>query len=242
METKTYTSAVERSGVDSGLRGFMIKVYNYMAAGLCLTALVAYLIVNTSLMSLFFNVDQAAGTVNLSGFGWLMLISPIIMALVFNWVVAKGTASQTNAVFWLFSAIMGASLTPSLLMYTASSMTRVFLITAAMFGAMSLYGYTTKRNLTGWGSFLIMGLWGIIIATVINIFMKSAGMYYALSYIGVAIFVGLTAYDTQTIRDMYASSDNDDLLTKKAVSGALSLYLDFINLFLYLLRLMGNRR
>ena len=144
--------------------------------------------------------------------------------------------------FWLFSAVMGASLTPTLLMYTASSMTRVFLITAAMFGGMSLYGYTTKRDLTGFGSFLIMGLIGLIIATIVNMFMQSEAMYYALSYIGVAIFVGLTAYDTQTIRNIYSSVDDDDMLTRKAVSGALSLYLDFINLFLYLLRLMGDRK
>ena len=236
METKSYTSAVERGGIDEGLRGFMVKVYNYMAAGLCLTALVAYLIANTSL------IDQAAGTVSLSGLGWLLLIAPLIMIFAFQWVVTKGSPAQVNGVFWLFSAVMGASLTPTLLMYTASSMTRVFLITAAMFGAMSLYGYTTKRDLTGLGSFLIMGLIGLIIATIVNMFMQSEAMYYALSYIGVAIFVGLTAYDTQTIRNMYASADSDDVVTRKAVSGALSLYLDFINLFLYLLRLMGDRK
>lgn len=242
METKSYTSAVERGGIDEGLRGFMVKVYNYMAAGLCLTALVAYLIANTSLIEAFFNINQAAGTVSLSGLGWLLLIAPLIMIFAFQWVVTKGTAAQVNGVFWLFSAVMGASLTPTLLMYTASSMTRVFLITAAMFGAMSLYGYTTKRDLTGFGSFLIMSLIGLIIATIVNFFMQSEAMYYALSYIGVAIFVGLTAYDTQTIRNIYSSVDDDDMLTRKAVSGALSLYLDFINLFLYLLRLMGDRK
>lgn len=242
MESKSYTSAVERSGIDEGLRGFMVKVYNYMAAGLCLTALVAYLIANTALISVFFNINEAAGTVSLSGLGWFLLIAPLLMIFAFQWVVAKGTPAQVNGVFWLFSAVMGASLTPILLMYTASSMTRVFLITAAMFGAMSLYGYTTKRDLTGFGSFLIMGLIGLIIATIINFFMQSEAMYYALSYIGVAIFVGLTAYDTQTIRNLYASADSDDVVTRKAVSGALSLYLDFINLFLYLLRLMGDRK
>lgn len=242
MESKSYTSAVERSSIDEGLRGFMVKVYNYMAAGLCLTALVAYLIANTALISVFFNINEAAGTVSLSGLGWLLLVAPLIMIFAFQWVVAKGTPAQVNGVFWLFSAVMGASLTPILLMYTASSMTRVFLITAAMFGAMSLYGYTTKRDLTGLGSFLIMGLIGLIIATIVNMFMQSEAMYYALSYIGVAIFVGLTAYDTQTIRNIYSSADSDDMVTRKAVSGALSLYLDFINLFLYLLRLMGDRK
>jgi len=129
-----------------------------------------------------------------------------------------------------------------MLIYTASSMTRVFLITAGTFGAMSLYGYTTKRDLTSMGSFMIMGLWGVIIASIVNIFLKSPTMYYVLSYISVAIFVGLTAYDTQAIRNMYFSSDDESTFTKKAVAGALSLYMDFINLFLNLLRIMGDRR
>ena len=238
METKSYTSAVERSGVDEGLRGFMLKVYNYMAGGLCLTALVASLIANTSLITLFFNINTAS----MSGLGWLFLISPLIMVFVFNWAVMRGSAKQVQGVFWGFAALMGASLTPILLAYTASSMTRVFLITAGTFGAMSLYGYTTKRDLTGMGSFLIMGLWGVIIASIVNLFMQSSAMYYALSYISVAIFVGLTAYDTQTIRNIYASADSEDSLTRKAVAGALSLYMDFINLFLNLLRIMGDRR
>ena len=242
METKSYTSAVERSGVDEGLRGFMLKVYNYMAGGLCLTALVAYLIANTSLITLFFNINPATNTASMSGLGWLFLISPLIMVFVFNWAVMRGSAKQVQGVFWGFAALMGASLTPILLAYTASSMTRVFLITAGTFGAMSLYGYTAKRDLTGMGSFLIMGLWGVIIASIVNLFMQSSAMYYALSYISVAIFVGLTAYDTQTIRNIYASADSEDSLTRKAVAGALSLYMDFINLFLNLLRIMGDRR
>ena len=242
METKTYTSAVERSGVDEGLRGFMLKVYNYMAGGLCMTALVAYLIANTSLITLFFNINPTTGTAGLSILGWLAFISPLIMVFVFNWAVMRGSSKQVQGVFWGFAALMGASLTPIVLAYTASSMARVFLITAGTFGAMSLYGYTTKRDLTGMGSFMIMGLWCVIIASIVNLFMQSTAFDYALSYIAIAIFVGLTAYDTQTIRNIYASSDTEDSATRKAVAGALSLYMDFINLFLNLLRIMGDRR
>ena len=236
METKTYTSAVERAGVDEGLRSFMLKVYNYMAGGLVLTALSAYATVNTPLFNLFFNQS------GLTGFGWLVFLAPLLLVFVFNSVVRRGTIGQVQAVFWGFSALMGASLAPVMLMYTASSMTRVFLITAGTFGAMSIYGYTTKRDLTGVGSFMIMGLWGVIIASIVNIFLKSPAMYYVLSYISVAIFVGLTAYDTQKIRSVYMASDVEDTMTRKAVAGALELYLDFINLFLSLLRILGNRR
>lgn len=242
METKSYTSAVDKGAVDEGLRSFLIKVYNYMTGGLCVTALMAYLIANTSLINLFFNFNQVNNTVSMSGIGWILLISPLIMVFVFNWVVMRGTAAQVQAVFWGFAALMGAAITPIMIAYTSASMVRVFLITAGTFGAMSLYGYTTKRDLTGMGSFLIMGLWGVIIASIVNIFMKSPGLYYALSYVSVAVFVGLTAYDTQMIRNMYMSSDNQDSLTRKAVAGALSLYMDFINLFLSLLRIMGDRR
>lgn len=242
METRSYVSSNAKAQIDEGLRAFMIKVYNYMAGGLCVTALAAWMVLNTSLINLFFNVDNAMQSVSLSGFGWLMFLSPLIMVFVFNWVILKGTSTQVQAVFWAFCALMGASITPILMLYTAASMVRVFLITAGTFGAMSLYGYTTKRDLTGMGSFMMMGLWGLIIASIVNIFLKSPGLYYALSYISVAVFVGLTAYDTQAIRNFYMSADGEDTLTRKAVAGALSLYMDFINLFLNLLRIMGDRR
>lgn len=242
MESKSYVSSASKTNIDEGLRAFMIKVYNFMAGGLCVTALAAWLVINTSLINMFFNADAATQNISLSGFGWLMFLSPLIMVFVFNWVIMRGTPAQVQGVFWAFCALMGASLTPILLLYTASSMVRVFLITAGTFGAMSLYGYTTKRDLTGLGSFMIMGLWGIIIASIVNIFLKSSGLYFALSYISVAVFVGLTAYDTQAIRNLYMSADGEDTLTRKAVAGALSLYMDFINLFLNLLRIMGDRR
>ncbi|MBP5615695.1 MAG: Bax inhibitor-1/YccA family protein [Alphaproteobacteria bacterium] len=236
METKYYTDAVTRSDVDEGLKSFMLKVYNYMAAGLSVTALTAWATLNTPLFNLFFTQN------GMTGLGWVVFLAPLLLIFVFNRVLVRGSTAQVQGVFWGFSALMGASLAPVLLMYTAASMARVFLITAGTFGAMSLYGYTTKRDLTSMGSFMIMGLWGVIIASIVNIFLKSPAMYYVLSYLSVAIFVGLTAYDTQKIRNIYMSGDDDSMMLRKAVAGALELYLDFINLFLSLLRIMGNRR
>lgn len=241
MENNTYYNTNAATSVNEGLRQYMLKVYNFMTAGLSLTALSAYLIINTPLLRLFFTTNQA-GQFGLSGFGWLMFLAPLIMVFAFSWVINRGSAAQAQLFFWTFSAVMGISLAPTLLIYTGSSIVRVFLITAGTFGAMSLYGYTTKRDLTGMGSFLIMGLWGIIIATIVNIFLKSTGLDYALSFLGLFIFIGLTAFDTQRIRNMYDGFGGAEIATKKAIVGALSLYLDFINMFLYLMRFMGDRR
>ncbi len=240
MKTKTYSSAVVRDTVDEGLRSYMIKVYNYMTGGLCLTALTVYLLINTGLIGMFFKVNE--GYAGLSLLGWVALIAPLVMVFMFNSAVQRGSASKVQTMFWLFSAVMGASIAPVMLLYTGASVFRVFLITAATFGTMSLYGYTTKKDLTSIGSFMIMGLWGVIIASLVNLFMQSSTLYWVISYISVAIFVGLTAYDTQRIRSMYVGHDSEDMLTRKAVSGALALYMDFINLFLDLLRIMGDRR
>ena len=242
MENKTFSKTEELSNIDAGLRQYMIKVYNFMAAGLCLTALTAYIIANTSLLGLFFNVNASGQVTGMSGFGWLMFIAPLIMVFAFGWVVSRGTASQVQALFWGYAAVMGASLTPIFLAYTGTSVARVFLITAGMFGGMRIYGYTTKRDLSNMGSFLFMGLIGIIIATIVNIFLKSPGLYYAISFIAILVFTGLTAFDTQKIRQIYSEYDNSEVLTKKAIAGALSLYLDFINMFIYLLQFFGDRR
>lgn len=239
MQNKTY-SQTQSANVDAGLRSYMQKVYNFMAGGLCITGLSAWLVANTSLIKIFFTITPQG--VDLSGFGWLALIAPLIMVFAFGWVVNRGTAAQVQMLFWSYAAIMGISLTPVFLLYTQSSLVRVFLITAGSFGALSLYGYTTKRDLSGFGSFLYMGLFGLIIASIVNIFLKSSGFDWALSIIGIGIFSGLTAFDSQKIRTMYTSVDDNEILTKKALSGALELYLDFINLFLYLLRFLGDRR
>ena len=237
MLEKNYTSAVEKNEIDEGLRSYFISVYNHMTGGLLLTALTAWGIANSSLINLMFTAQGG-----MSGLGWLFLLAPLIVVFGFGWVLSRGTLAQVRGVFILYSALMGISMAPVFLVYTGASMARVFLITAGTFGGMSLYGYTTKRDLTSMGSFLKMGLWGIIIGLVINMFLKSGSLDYALSVVTVVVFVGLTAYDTQKIREIYISADSEDARGRKVVVGALSLYLDFINLFMSLLRLMGNRR
>ena len=164
------------------------------------------------------------------------------MVFYFNSVARNGSASKLQGVFWIFSALMGASLTPTVMLYTGASIARIFLITAAMFGGMSIYGYTTKKDLSGIGNFCIMALWGIIIASIVNIFMGSTGLDMALSVLVVLVFTGLTAYDTQKLRQMYLSSGDTETMNKTALIGALELYLDFINMFLALLRLFGDRK
>lgn len=234
------TSKSEEVYVDQGLRQYMIKVFNYMGAGLLVTALVAYLFASSpALLSLLYNPTTHAMTV----LGWLVTFAPLILIFGFNYIAANKSLGAVQFTFWLFSALMGASLSWVCLAYTGAAITRVFLITAATFGSLSLYGYTTNRDLTKIGSFLFMGLIGLIIASIVNIFMQSAALYWALSYIGVAIFVGLTAFDAQRIKQMYYYGDGSgDMTARFAISGALSLYLDFINLFLYLLRIFGDRR
>mgnify|MGYP004597573563 FL=1 len=233
-------STIER--VDEGLRQYMIKVFNYMGIGLVITALAAYITLHTSLITMMFSVDQAAQTVSLSAFGWIISLAPLAMIFGFNAILSKGSMAAAQTMFWVFSVVMGMSLANIGLLYTGESITRVFLITAATFGGMSLLGYTTKKDLTGIGSFMYMGLWGIIIASVVNIFLKSSGLYYAISYIAVLAFTIMTAYDVQTIKNMYYSSDNEDSVSRKAIAGAMNLYLDFINLFIYLMRILGDRK
>ena len=247
MNEYNHKPAVEIVGktveaVDEGLRQYMIKVFNYMGLGLLVTAAAAYIAANTPFVTWMFNVDMLHKTVSMSGFGYLVTFAPLLMIFAFSAVINRGSLAATQAMFWAFSAVMGLSLSTIGLAYTASSITRVFLITAATFGAMSLYGYSTKRDLTGIGSFLHMGLWGLIIASLINIFMQSSGLMYAISYIAVVVFTGLTAYDVQNIKNLYYRSNSEESSAKLAVSGALSLYLDFVNLFMSLLSIFGDRR
>ncbi len=233
-------SAIER--VDDGLRQYMIKVFNYMGLGLLVTTLAAYITFYTPVITWMFSVDQAAQTISLSAFGWIVTLAPLAMIFGFNAILAKGSMGAAQAMFWAFSVVMGMSLADIGLLYTGDSIVRVFLITAATFGGMSLLGYTTKIDLTRVGTFMYMGLWGIIIASIVNIFLKSSGLYYAISYIAVLVFTVLTAYDVQAIKNMYYASDDEDSMSRKAISGAMNLYLDFINLFLYLMRILGDRK
>ncbi len=232
--------------MDEGLRAYMLKVYNYMATGVLLTGIVALISFKISVVTdasgAIVSFTEFGNALFFSGFKWLVMLAPLGIVFYMSFGINKMSSSKAQTVFWIFAALMGLSLSWILLVYTGKSVARVFFITSATFGAMSLYGYTTKRDLTKLGSFLMMGLIGIIIASLINIFMKSSMMYFVISILGVLIFVGLTAYDTQKIKNMYLASDSGELMGKKAVMGALTLYLDFINLFIMLLRLFGQRR
>jgi FtsH-binding integral membrane protein len=219
-------------GVDAGLRQYMLRVYNYMAAGLALTGVVAY----GAVASGFYQTIYGTPLV------YVVIFAPFAFVLALSFGINRMSLGAAQLTFWGFAAVMGLSLASIFLIYTHTSIARVFFITAGTFAGMSLYGYTTQRDLTGIGSFLIMGLWGIVIAGVVNLFLASSALYFATSVIGVFIFVGLTAYDTQRIKETYFESDGNVLAGKKAIMGALSLYLDFINLFLLLLRFFGDRR
>jgi FtsH-binding integral membrane protein len=224
------------AAIDEGLRSYMLRVYNYMGIGLVVTGLVAYFF-NQWVMS-DVNIAQA---VYGSPLMWVLALAPLGFVLVLSFGIEKMSVSAAQLTFWAFAAVMGLSMSSIFTAYTDASIAKVFFITAATFGAMSLWGYTTKRDLTGMGSFLFMGLIGIIIASLVNIFLQSSALEFGISIIGVLVFVGLTAYDTQKIKESYSESYGADVLTKNAIMGALSLYLDFVNLFLMLLRLFGNR-
>tara|TARA_Y100000816_G_scaffold8076_1_gene5162 strand:- start:7447 stop:8202 length:756 start_codon:yes stop_codon:yes gene_type:complete len=231
--------------MDEGLRAYMLKVYNYMATGVLLTGVVALLTFKMSVVTeggSIVALTEIGNAIYLSGLKWIIMLAPLGIVFYMSFGINKMSSSKAQTVFWIFAGLMGLSLSSILLVYTGLSVTRVFFITSATFGAMSIYGYTTKRDLTKFGSFLMMGLIGIIIASLVNIFLKSSMMYFVISILGVLIFVGLTAYDTQKIKNMYVASDSGEVIGKKAIMGALTLYLDFINLFIMLLRLFGQRR
>jgi len=219
--------------MDVGLRAHMQKVFGLMGMGTAVTGLVAFFTAQSpAMLDLIYNTPLR----------WAVIFAPLAFVLVLSFGIHRMRASTAQLTFWAFAAIMGLSLASIFLVYTHASITRVFFISAATFGALSLYGYTTQRDLTGVGSFMFMGLIGIIIASLVNIFLKSSGLDWAISVIGVLVFVGLTAYDTQRIKEMYDVQDDGTVTGRKAVMGALSLYLDFINLFLMLLRIFGDRR
>lgn len=240
------------SAIDEGLRAHMLRVYNYMAIGLGLTGLVAYLTYSLATTS---DPSAAVGTlangVMLTSLGatiyggilmWVLILAPLAMVFFLSFRINSLSVGTAQISFWAFATLLGISLSSIFIVYTAQSITQVFFIAAATFGAMSLFGYTTKRDLTQFGSFLIMGLIGLIIAMVVNIFLASSALGFAISVIGVLIFVGLTAYDTQKIKNLYSVHDDGTVSGRKAIMGALALYLDFLNIFLFLLQLFGDRR
>ena len=238
--------AGETAVVDAGLRAYMLRVYNYMAAAVALSGVVAWFTYNAAVVT-----DAAGKITGLTPFGQMVLSGPAMIVLLLGTLglvffisfrIHRLQFTTALTLFMLYAGLLGVTLTPILLVYTGASITRVFFISAASFGALSLWGYTTQRDLSGMGSFMIMGLFGIIIASLVNLFLKSSGLDFAISAIGVIVFAGLTAWDTQRIKEMYDVNDDGTVSGRKAVMGALSLYLDFINLFLMLLRLVGDRR
>ncbi len=230
---------VETGVIDEGLRAYMIRVYNYMAAGVGITGVVAY-----ALFSLAVQDGQLTAlgqAIYVSPLKYVIMFAPLVMVFVLAARVHKMSFAGAQMAFWGFAALMGASLSWIFMVYAGGSIARVFFISAAAFGALSLWGYTTRRDLSAWGSFLFMGLIGIILASIVNLFLASSAVHFAVSVIGVLVFAGLTAYDTQRIKEIYYEGDSAEVAGRKAIMGALSLYLDFINLFIMLLSLFGSR-
>ena len=217
---------------DEGLRKHMLRVYNYMGLGLVITGIVAFVVSQTP--ALYVPIFSTP-------LKWVVMLAPLAFVFFFSFRIHAMSAATAQMAFWAFAAVMGLSLASVFLVFTGTSIARTFFITATMFGAMSLYGYTTKRDLSQFGSFLMMGLIGVIIASIVNIFLGSSALQFAISVIGVVVFVGLTAWDTQNIKEQYAENYDQESQQKLAVFGALSLYLNFVNLFQLLLSLTGQR-
>jgi uncharacterized protein len=252
---------VDAATVDAGLRAYMLRIYNYMSIGLAITGLAALGVYKFAVTSdVAEAVKSASGAAIrvaegqfLTSFGyamfasplkWLFILAPLGMVMVISFGIDRLRPATAQMLFWAFSALMGISLSSIFLVYTHTSIVRVFFITAATFGALSLYGYTTKRDMSGIGSFLFMGLIGIIIASVVNLFLASSMLQFVVSVVGVLVFAGLTAFDTQRLKNDYIygyASQGGDIAERAAITGALSLYLNFINLFTLLLQLLGQR-
>jgi len=240
------TAARDRVAVDEGLRTYMLQVYNYMTFGLAITGAVA---LGTFMLAV--NVDPATGARSLTDIGrllyesplkWVVIFAPLALVFFLSFRIDRLSVGAAQGLFWTYAALVGVSLSVIFMVFTGQSITRVFFITAAAFGALSLYGYTTKRDLSGFGTFLFMGLIGVIIASVVNIWLASSMLQWIVSVAGVLVFAGLTAYDTQQIKEMYYAGDDATVAGRKSVMGALRLYLDFINMFMMLLQLFGNRQ
>jgi FtsH-binding integral membrane protein len=225
--------------IDQGLRAYMLKVYNLMALGLAITGVAAFVTWQMAVQD--GHLTQFGQVLYGSPLRWVVMLAPLAVVFFLSFRINTMTVAAAQTTFWVYAALMGLSLSSIFLVFTGQSIVQTFFVTAASFGALSLYGYTTKRDLTAIGSFLIMGLFGLIIAALVNIFLASSALGFAISAIGVLIFAGLTAYDTQKIKEMYYEADDVAVMGRKAIMGALTLYLDFVNLFTFLLQFMGNR-
>ncbi|KAA2213097.1 Bax inhibitor-1/YccA family protein [Teichococcus oryzae] len=241
------TATADAAAVDAGLRSYMLRVYNWMASGLLLTAIVAYVIANTGAADLFFTrvMTPRGAATQPTILGFIAMLAPLGFVLALSFGINRMSKGAVQGLFWLFCATMGASMANIFAVYVGTSIATTFVITSGMFAAVSLYGYTTKADLTKLGTFMMMGLIGIIIAGLVNMFVGSSALQFAISVIGVVVFVGLTAYDTQRIKAdyiEYAYAEGTDLAAKRSVFDALGLYLNFINLFQLLLQFMGVRQ
>ena len=231
-QTRATARPAQWADIDVGLRQYMLRVYNYMGAGLALTGVVAYLASASGFYQAIYRTPLF----------WVLLIAPLGLVLLLGFRIQSMSLGAAQATFWAYAGLVGISLGGIFLVYTGTSIAETFFITAAMFLGMSLYGYTTGRDLTQFGSFLFMGLIGVVVAGLVNIFLASPALQFAISLVGVIVFTGLTAWDTQRIKEMYFAGDDTVVAGKKAIMGALALYLDFLNLFMMLLQFMGQRR
>jgi uncharacterized protein len=228
----TARATMPQVGIDVGLRDYMLKVYNFMAGGLAITGAVAYVAAASGFYQAIFG----------TALYWVVIFAPLGLVLLLSFRIQSMSLGAAQLTFWAYAGLVGLSLSGLFIVYTGASIAQTFFITAATFLAMSIYGYTTKTDLMRFGSFLFMGLIGIVIAGLVNMFLRSPGLQFAISIIGVLVFVGLTAWDTQRIKEMYWEGDSSVVAGKKAIMGALKLYLDFINLFVILMQLTGQRR
>ena len=228
--------------LDQGLRSYMLSVYNYMASGVLLTGIIAYF-AGTSEQFLSLVLTQGANGVGIAPLGYIIMFAPIVLVMLLGFRARTMSTEGIQMAFWAYAALMGLSLFSIFLVYTQTSILRVFFVTAATFGLLSIYGYTTKKDLTSWRSFLIVGVWAVLLTTIVNMFLQSSPLQLMLSYVGVVLALGLTAYDTQKVKEIYyGNRGSADGLKRSSILGALTLYFDFIYLFINLLRIMGDRR
>ncbi len=242
-DPRTGTYGTAGAGVearDAGLRSYMLSVYNYMASGVLLTGVVALLFATSGAINVLFTETLRGASPTL--LGWVVMLAPLGIVLLMSFGQMRLSTPAMQALYWVYATVMGMSLSTIFLIYSGTSIAQVFFATAAGFAGLSLWGYTTKRDLSGFGTFLIMGVVGLIVASIVNLFLQSGPLSLAISAIGVLLFAGLTAYDTQKIKSMYSYVAGTDMMGKAVVMGALTLYLDFINMFLFLLRLFGSQR
>jgi FtsH-binding integral membrane protein len=245
---RDYTKAHSQAGaeIDAGLRSYILNIYNYMFVALLITGAAAYSVFAFEpLTQLLYKIGPSGKIAGITGFGTLVMFAPLAFVLVLSLGINKLSLPAAQAVFWSYATIMGLSLSNIMFIYTGVSIARTFFVTACVFGAMSLYGYTTKKDLTSFGSFLIMGVFGIVLASIVNIFLASPMLEFMISILGVFIFTGLIAWDTQKLKHMYysfAGNSSNEIVQKYSILGALSLYLDFINLFMFLLRFLGTKK